>query len=116
MLSELSDLQESEEDVWGQPQVSFNIRTRETDEGEPDELIERDYTFQFFPEVEEWVFHEYEEHRSPDPGPMTKRNWRRVKHIDHLDGESPPGVNIPPEVNQKLEDLLDLKELHIREP
>ena len=84
MLSELGELQESEEDVWGQPTVSFSIQTR-TEDGA--ELVEREYTFSRAPEWDKWTFMEFEEKRTEDTGLITDRNWRRSRHILWSDAE-----------------------------
>jgi hypothetical protein len=112
MLSELTDLQESEEDVWGQPTVSFSIQTR-SEEGT--ELIQREYTFSRAPEWNKWTFSEFEEKRTEDTAHITDRNWRRSRHIMWSEPEAPT-VDVPPEVEKQLQELLGLENLNLQKP
>lgn len=112
MLSELSDLQESSEEVYGAVEVSFTIDTRSED---GDELIHREYTFSHADEWNKWSFQEFEERRTENVDDITSRNWRRVRHVLWSDSEA-VDVDVPPEVSSKLEELLDLEELVIQSP
>jgi hypothetical protein len=112
MLSELTELQESEEDVWGKPTVSFTIETR-TEDGT--ELVQREYTFSHAPEWEKWTFQEFEEKRTEDTSLITERNWRRSRHIIWSEPEAPT-VDVPPEVEKELQELLGLEEMTIQKP
>lgn len=112
MLTELSDLQESDEDVWGMSKVSFTVETRST---EDNELIEREYTFSKSKHWEGWMFHEFEERRSPDTTHITSRNWRRTKNVIYEDGEA-TNITVPPEVERELEELMGVDEVIIQSP
>lgn len=110
MLSELRELQESEEDVWGQPTVSFTIETR-TEDGA--ELVQREYTFSRAPEWDKWMFQEFEEKRTENTDMITDRNWRRSRHILWSEPESPT-VDVPQEVEKELEEMLGLDEMNLQ--
>jgi hypothetical protein len=110
MLTDLSDLQESDERVWGEPDVSFTVRTRESDSPE---IVEREYTFSRAPEWDKWMFTEYEERRADSTNNI--RNWRRTRQLSWSDNEKPT-VDIPQEVEDKIEELLELDELVLQEP
>lgn len=112
MLSELSGLQESEEDLWGATKVSFTIQTRKE---ESSELIQREYTFSRVKELDKWTFSEFEEEKTPDTKHITDRNWRRTRHILWNDSEA-PSVTVPPEVSEQVEELLGLDELVMQTP
>lgn len=112
MLTELSGLQESEESVWGAAQVSFNISTRSEGDGE---LIEREYTFSHAKEWDKWTFSEFEERRTKDVNSVSGRNWRRSAHVHWNDAEA-PSVDVPPEVTEKLKELLEVEELTLQKP
>lgn len=112
MLQELTDLQDSDEEIWGCAEVSFTIRTR-ADEGR--ETVEREYTFSHAPEWDKWMFTEYEEYRREDSPRSPNQNWRRERHTMWDDTEAPT-VKVPPEVEQELEELLDIDEITIQEP
>lgn len=112
MLSELTELQESDERVWSAPTVSFTIQTR-SEEG--DELIEREYTFSHAKEWDKWTFMEFEEKRTVDTTMITDRNWRRTRHILWQEPEAPT-VDVPPEVEDELQELLGLEEMTIQKP
>lgn len=101
MLSDLTDLQESEENVWGSPKVSFDIETRSEIDGE---LIHRTYTFTYADEWDNWTFHEFEEKRTQNIDRVTARNWRRTRHCFWQDSKA-ADVDVPPEVTRKLEKL-----------
>lgn len=110
MLNDLEELQqESDEEVWGSTRVSFSIQTREDTDGE---LVRRQYTFSHADKWDKWVFFSYEEYRTDDAHQMTDRNWRRVKKFNWSDPRPLP--EIPPEVNDKLKELLEVEELNIQ--
>jgi len=112
MLSELGELQESKEDVWGEPTVSFTIQTR-TEDGT--ELVQREYTFSRASHWDVWTFHEFEEKRTENTGNITDRAWRRSRHIIWSESEAAT-VDIPPEVEKELQELLGLEEMTIQTP
>lgn len=112
MLSELTELQESAEDIWSKPTVSFTIDTR-TEDGA--ELVQREYTFSRAPEWGKWTFMEFEEKRTENTELITDRNWRRSRHILWQDSEAPT-VDVPPEVEKELQELLGLEEMTIQKP
>lgn len=112
MLSDLNDLQESEEDVWGEPKLSFDIETRSED---GNELIHRTYTFSYAKPWDKWTFHEFEEKRTKNTHRISARNWRRKRHVIWQDAEAPT-VPVPPEVTEKLKEMMDLDELVLQTP
>lgn len=111
VLTELEDLQESDERVWGVADVSFSIRTRSED---GNETVKRTYTFSHAPEWEKWMFTEYEEKRAPSTE-FDEVNWRREKHLtwDETDSRK---IDVPKEVTDELSNLLDLDEMIIQRP
>ena len=111
-LSDLSDLQESDEDTWGEPYLSFEIETRSED---GNELIQRSYTFAYAKEWDKWTFSEFEEKRTENTRRITARNWRRTEHILWQDTEAPT-VSVPPEVTRKLEEMLDMDSVVLQAP
>lgn len=111
-LRELTDLQSSNEDVWGTPDLSFEIETR-SDDGE--ELIHRRYVFNYAKEWDKWTFSEFEEKRTKNTDRVTARNWRRTRHVYWSDGES-TSVDVPPEVTSKLEELLGVDSFVLQHP
>lgn len=96
MLNELTGLQSSDEDVYSDPKVSFEIETKESG----GEDIRRRYVFSQAPEWDKWMFHEFEE----------KRDGRRSRHVFWDDAKA-SSIEIPPEVTKKLEELLDLEKV-----
>lgn len=110
MLSELSDLQESNESVWSANSVSFSVETRSE---ENDEIVEREYTFAHAKEWDKWTFHEFEEKRTPNTESICDRNWRRTRHI-YWDDQEARSVDVPPEVTKEIEEMLDLEKLIIQ--
>lgn len=112
MLTELSNLQESDEAVWGASEVSFTIETRAT---ESNELVEREYTFSHASEWDKWTFTEFTEKRAEETASVSDRNWRRSRHIMWSASEAPT-VDVPPEVTEQLEELLDIDKLVLQTP
>lgn len=112
MLTELSDLQESDESVWGCAEVSFRVQTRCR---ESDELVERIYTFSHAPEWDEWSFTEFEERRTEYGRNVSKRNWRKSRSVKWHDQEAPT-IDVPPEVTEQVEELLDIDEMTLQMP
>lgn len=113
MLSELEDLQESDEEIWGELTLSFTINTRSK---ESNEIIEREYTFGHAPPWDKWMFQEFEEKRTEDTKCMTDRNWRRTRHIMWDDISQTPTIDVPPEVGEKLNEALGTDSVTIQVP
>lgn len=111
MLRDLGELQESNEELWGCAEVSFTIDTRIED----GEIIEREYTFSHAPEWDKWVFTEFEEKRAENTSRVTDRTWRRTRHVISHDLEALT-IDVPPEVEQELEELLGLEDMTIQVP
>jgi hypothetical protein len=112
MLRELSDMQESDETVWEFAEVSFTIETRADEDGE---IVERKYTFSNAPEWEKWMLAEYEELRTENTSRVSNRNWRRSDHRMWHEPDA-EDISVPPEVTDKLQNLLDLDELVLQVP
>lgn len=112
MLTELSGLQESDENVWGTSKLSFSIETRSEESGE---LIQRTYTFSHAPDWDKWTFHHFEERRTKDTRRISARNWRRTKSVTWDESEA-PSIDVPPEVSEELEEMLGLDSLVLQEP
>lgn len=103
MLNDLTELQTSDEDVWGMPEISFTIQTR-SEEGE--EIVQRKYVFSRAPEWDKWLFNSFVEKRATDTPEVTSRSWRTSRRVFWDEAEEPT-VDVPPEVTRKLENLLD---------
>lgn len=113
MLSELEGLQESDETVYGQPTVSFTIRTR-SESGNI--LTEREYSFSYAKEWDKWTFQEFEEKQTEDTGGISDRNWRRTRHILWSDVNDTPEIDVPPEVGQRLKEAINADSVTIQIP
>lgn len=112
-LSELSDVQtESKEFLWGGTEVSFSIETRME---EQNEIVQREYTFAHSDVEDVWTFQEFEEKRTKDTTRMSDRNWRRSRHILWSESEAPT-IDVPPEVSDKLEEIIGLDNLVLQTP
>lgn len=97
MLSDLSDLQSSDEDVW-HVNMSFDIETRSA---ESNELVHKTYTFSYQDFFDKWSFREYYEKRTDDTTLTSDRNWKRSRHIIWSDTDVPT-IDVPPEVADAL--------------
>lgn len=98
MLEELSDLQQSEENLW-RTNLSIDIETRDEDNGE---IVHKEYTFSYTDEWDKWTFQEYREKRTPDTAKMGDRDWRKSRHIYWDDLSETPTIDVPPEVSKAL--------------
>lgn len=111
MLSELSGLQESDENVQG-IDLTFDVETRSDEEGE---LIQKKYTFSYAREWDKWTFTEYEEKRTRDTHRIGDRNWSTSRHLLWSDAESRT-IEVPPEVSEALADATSSEEVTIQMP
>jgi hypothetical protein len=114
VLGELSGLQESDENVRN-VHLSIDVETRSTDDGEH-ELVEREYTFAYSPEIDTWTFFEYEERRTPDTMVMSDRDWRQSRHIYWEDPHETATIDVPPEVSEKLAEATGSDSITIQTP
>lgn len=109
MLRELSELQESDEGVWGTTDLSFSIRTRIGD----DEIVERTYVFNHAKEWDKWTLTEFEERRSPGG----TEAWQTTQSASwHEPNEMPENIVIPPEVQEELAERLGVDKLVLQHP
>lgn len=114
MLTELSDIQESDEDIWGSPTISISMRTREY-AGE--HIIERTYTFGRSQLEDKWALQEFEERKSTANKISSKGDWETVNRaMWHEQHKMPDNIDIPPEVQQELMEILDLDEITLEHP
>jgi hypothetical protein len=97
MLTELEDLQQSEENLWG-VSLSIDMETRSTD---GNELVQKEYSFSYAEEFDKWMFTEYVEKRTPDTSSISDRNWRKAQHIYWDEAESST-IDVPPEISKAL--------------
>jgi len=114
MLTELTDLQESDESVTG-AKLSVSIETRSDDE-EANEIIEKEYTFSYAPAWDIWSFHEYRERRTPDTIQVSDREWRTAQHIFWQGVNEHRKIDVPPEVAERLSKATGCDSLTIQVP
>jgi len=112
MLSELEELQESDERLWTCTSISFTMKSR-IDEG--DELVEREYTFAHAKEWDKWLLQEFEEKRTEDTDSVTDRCWRGSRHIMWQDDEV-RDIDVPPEIGQALKEAINANSVTIQIP
>ena len=114
MLQELTDLQESDERVWGMPSLSFTIQGRVSD---GDEIVERTYTFSHAEEWDKWTFDSFKERRSEDTERIQSRSWHVTRNVHWKDsGEIPDDIEVPVEVQNELEERLDAENVSFQYP
>lgn len=111
MLSDLTDIQSSDESVQS-VELSFDIETRSE---EADELIQKVYTFSYAEEWDKWTFVEYCEKRTPDTTKVSDRNWRKARHI-YWDDTDTRDIEVPPEVAKSLADATGSDSVTIQTP
>lgn len=112
MLTELEDLQHSDETVYG-IDLTFDVETR-SDDG--DELVERHYTFSYAKEFDKWTFTEFKEKRASNSDKAHERNWRRSRHIMWYEANETPTIDVPPEVSNALEEATGAEAVTLQEP
>jgi hypothetical protein len=109
VLSELDSLDESDEAVWGEPDLSVTIRSRLDQD---DEIIEREYTFTHASEWEKWMLSEFEERRTNETTGSMARNFERSRHLTWDDAEAST-VDVPDAVTEQLSELLETDEIQL---
>ncbi len=112
MLSELSELQESNEDVWG-ISMSFDVETRSKESGE---IIQKEYKFSYASEWDKWTFVEYREKRTDDTTRIGDRNWRESRHLVWQDVNETHTIDVPSEVSKALADATGSESVTIQVP
>lgn len=112
MLSELSELQESGEDV-SAIEMSFDVETR-TEDG--DELVHKTYTFAYAREWDKWTFTEYREKRCENTDRIGDRNWRDGRHLVWGDVSETHTIDVPPEVSKALAEATGSNAVTIQVP
>lgn len=112
MLSELGNLQESDESVYTTG-LTIDIETRSEDS---DELIHSEYSFAFAQEWNKWTFVEYTEKRTPDTEDIGDRNWRDARHIFWQDVSETRQIDVPPEVATALAEATGADSVTIQVP
>lgn len=110
MLSQLSELQKSDETYW-MTSMSFSVETR-TEDG--DELVHKTYTFSWGEEFDEWHFTEYEEKRCSVESKANCRNWKKSRHVWWNEVTKSIDVDIPQKVSDKLAERLGCEEVTIQ--
>jgi len=113
MLTELEDMQESNETVWGGTTVSFTIETREKDNSK---IVQRTYTFAHSPRFDIWTFQEFEEKETKNTKRISGRNWRRNRHVLWNDPAEERKIDIPSEVGEKLKEAIGAESVTIQTP
>ena len=112
MLSELGDLQSSDESVYTTG-MTIDIETRSSDD---DELVHKSYKFSYAPEWDKWTFVEYIEKRTPDTEDIGERNWRDAEHIFWQDVTETRRIDVPPEVSDALAEATGANSVTIQVP
>lgn len=112
MLSELEQVQDSDESIWA-ISLSFEVETRSETS---DELIHRTYHFGYADEWDKWIFHEFEEKRANNTVSVKERNWHEAEHILWHDADETPSVDVPPEVTEKLQEATGAESIVMQTP
>lgn len=80
------------------------------------ELVQRTYTFSHAPEWDKWNFSEFEEKRCDANSMVSRRNWRRTKHLMWNDVNETHTIDVPPEVGEKLKEAINADSVTIQIP
>ena len=112
MLSELGNLQSSDESVYTTG-MTIDIETRSEAN---DELVHREYKFAYAKEWDKWTFVEYIEKRTPDTEQIGDRNWRDAEHIFWQDVSETRRIDVPPEVADSLAEATGANSVTIQVP
>ena len=107
MLSELSDMQESDEDVWS---ITISIETETQESGQ---IIHSEYDFSYAKEWDKWMFTEYKEKRAPV---NDRRAWHDARHISWHDIHETPSINVPQSVADRLAEATSSENVTIQIP
>lgn len=112
MLTELEQLQESDESV-SNVKLSFDIETRSEEGGE---LVHKEYVFSYADGFGKWMFHKYHEKRTPDTAKMEDRDWHQSRNIVWTETDEVPTIDVPPEVSQSLAEATGAESVTIQMP
>jgi hypothetical protein len=102
MLTDLNEQQSSDEQVWV-TKLSFDVETRDTEQGE---TVHRTYTYTYGEEFDEWHLYHYQEKRCDESTPVGKRDWRIERDV-FWDSAEAADIDIPSEVSRKLSVMLE---------
>lgn len=112
MLTELEDMQSSDENVTN-IEMSFDVMSRTSDGSE---IVEKVYTFSWAKEWDKWTFTEYHEKRSRDTAKVSDRDWRKSRHIMWNDINETPTIDVPPEISDALAEATGAETINIQIP
>lgn len=109
-LTDIDEHQESDESLFGDPELSLSFRTR-SDDG--DEIVEREYWFAHAKEWDKWTFSSYEERRCDADVRVNEREWRTVERR-HWAEDGSPDVDIPQSVINRLDDMVSSEVIRLQ--
>lgn len=112
MLTELEDMQQSDESVRS-VEISFDIESRCTD---GDELVQKTYTFSYASQFDTWTFQSYTEKRTKDTVNLTDRDWSVARDIYWNDKADHPSISVPTEITDALADATGADEVNLQTP
>ena len=112
MLSELKEMQKSEESVRS-VELSFDIESRCSD-GE--ELVQKVYTFSYASQFDTWTFQSYTEKRTKDTVNITDRDWSVSRDICWNDKSDHPSISVPTEISEALADAIGADVVNLQTP
>lgn len=99
-------MQDESEEVW-LTKMSFTITTRDDVE---DETVEREYTFSWGKEFDEWHLYEYRERRRSGTGVFSEGDWETERHV-WWDSAEEPDIDVPQKVTKELRERLGSEEV-----
>lgn len=104
-LTEVADHQVDDEDLFGEPILSFSFLTRDEEGGE---LVESEYTFCLAKEWDKWTFSRYRERRCDSSKSTARREWRKTEDVSWGEVDRDPvDVDVPQAVVEKLDEMID---------
>jgi len=108
-LTDTTQYQQSDEYEYHKPRVSFSFSARDKSNGK---ITEKQITFSYFEELDEWNLFHYLEKETKDTMYVTDRNWRIV-HDVHWDKAHSSGaeIDIPECVIERFEEMMGLDSL-----
>lgn len=114
MLTDLDDLQESDESITS-VDLTFDVETTSTDGSD---VVRKTYTFSYAEEWDKWMFTAFTERRASTDGRASDgyRNWQTARDISWNDVGATPEIDIPPEVTRRLKQATTADSVILQEP
>lgn len=110
-ITDTTQYQESNEYEYHKPRISFSFSTRDKTN---QKIIEKEITFSYFEELDEWNLFHYLERECRNTMLISDRNWRIVHDVRwdkaHASGAD---IDIPEVVIERFEEMMNIDSIEL---